>query len=84
MTRRTRLLIAVTGVALEVFLVLVTHPTDAPPWRNAISIAFAAVGLFTFAVVAAAAVRDNANHTHLVTGSRPAHDPFATDWSTHQ
>ncbi|MEM7342491.1 MAG: hypothetical protein AAF467_27885 [Actinomycetota bacterium] len=84
MTRRTRLLIAVAGVALEVLVVLVTHPAEAPAWRNAISIAFAAVGLFTFAVVAAAAVRDNADHTRLVTGSRPAHDPFSTDWSTHQ
>lgn len=84
MTRRTRLLIAVAGVALEVLVVLVTHPADAPPWRNALSLAFGAVGLFTFALVAVAALRDNAQATGLVTGSRPTHDPFASDWSTHR
>ena len=57
MSRRTRLLIAVGGVGLEVLVVLLTNPADAPPWRTAISIAFAA---------------DRCRHLRPGVGRRPA------------
>ncbi len=81
MTRRSRLLIAVAGVALEVLVVLLTHPADAPWWRDAASAIFAALSLATFALVAVAAVRDNARNSRTVTASRPHLDPFANDWN---
>ena len=78
--RRGRLLLAVVGVGLEVLVVLLTQPASAPPWRVAVSIVFASVGLFTFAVVALTALRDNAHASPMITTSRPHYDPFATDW----
>ena len=82
MSRRARLLAAVAGVGFEVVVVLLTHPADASTWQTAVAVAFAAVGLLTFALVAVAAIRDNAtNHQkRLITVSRPEHDPFAKDW----
>ncbi|MEL7157626.1 MAG: hypothetical protein AAFN30_13630 [Actinomycetota bacterium] len=81
MRRRTRLLIAVAGVGFEVLVVLLTHPADAPAWRNAVSVGFAAVGLATFALVSVAALRDNARSGRLITASRRDHDLFANDWN---
>ncbi len=84
MTRRTRLLIAVAGVALEVLLVLEQHPTDAPLWRTAISVVFAALGVATFTVVALSALRDNARSVDALTASRRTQDPFRNDWTNHR
>lgn len=81
MTRRSRLLIAVAGVGLQVLLVLLTHPTDPPLWRSALTAVFTVAGFFTFAVVALSALRDNARNTRHLTGARTTTDPFANDWN---
>ncbi len=81
MSRRTRLLITIAGVALEVLLVLGSHPTDASPWQVAVSVAFTAFGIATFAVVGLAALRDNARSAPMVTASLRTQDPYRNDWT---
>ena len=79
MTRRTRLLLSVTGVGLQVLLVLLTHPNDPPLWRSGLTVVFTMAGFFTFAVVSLSALRDNARNTRVVTAARTTTDPFAND-----
>ncbi len=81
MSRRTRLLITIAGVALEVLLVLESHPADAAPWRMAVSVVFAAFGVATFAVVGLTALRDNARSGRMITASRRTQDPYRNDWT---